>query len=97
VTVLGLTLLSLFVSVALSFQSQLNLQQASLFETCTTTWKLGFGAGRTHRREADLKSQAFPLWRLRPLYTLDAAYGVSMTAAGGPRLHNPRIYAYETC
>ena len=41
--VLSLTVLSLGVSILLSFQGQLNPQQVSLFETCSTTWKLGFG------------------------------------------------------
>ena len=43
--VLGLTILSLAVSIALSLQpGPMSPQQASLFEACSTTWKLGFGA-----------------------------------------------------
>jgi hypothetical protein len=44
VLTLTLTLFSLAVSIMLSFQGQLNAPQSNLFETCSTTWKLGFGA-----------------------------------------------------
>jgi hypothetical protein len=40
-----LTVLSLAIAFVLAYQSQpLSPQQNSLFETCTTTWKMGFGA-----------------------------------------------------
>jgi hypothetical protein len=43
-SVLLLTVLSLVVAIILSFQNTLSLQQVSLFDTCSTTWKMGFGA-----------------------------------------------------
>lgn len=43
-TVVSLTALSLFTSILLSFCSSPSQLQVSLFETCTTTWKMGFGA-----------------------------------------------------
>jgi hypothetical protein len=43
-TVLALTVVSLATSIALSFVPNPSQLQASLFETCTTTWKMGFGA-----------------------------------------------------
>ncbi len=43
-TVVSLTALSLFISILLSFYSYPSQLQISLFETCTTTWKMGFGA-----------------------------------------------------
>lgn len=42
-TTLSLTVLSLGVSLFLSFQGKLSVPQANLFETCATTWKMGFG------------------------------------------------------
>lgn len=38
-----LTVLSLFVAIYLSTFADPTSQQASLFETCSTTWKMGFG------------------------------------------------------
>jgi putative Mn2+ efflux pump MntP len=43
-TVLTLTIVSLAVSCGLSFFTNPSSLQTSLFETCTTTWKMGFGA-----------------------------------------------------
>jgi hypothetical protein len=44
VSIMGLTLLSLGVSLALVLMSgQLTSEAKSLFETTTTTWKMGFG------------------------------------------------------
>jgi hypothetical protein len=43
-TVVSLTTLSLVTSILLSFNSTPSPLQISLFETCTTTWKMGFGA-----------------------------------------------------
>ena len=42
--ILFLTVLSLVISVFLSFQKELSEQGKNLFETCSTTWKMGFGA-----------------------------------------------------
>lgn len=42
--VMVLTLLSLGVSLLLALRGELQPQAASLFETCSTTWKMGFGA-----------------------------------------------------
>jgi hypothetical protein len=42
--VTSLTVLSLGVSLFLSFLGPLTPQQASLFETCSSSWKMGFGA-----------------------------------------------------
>jgi hypothetical protein len=42
--VLSLTVVSLAISLVLSFFTHPSPLQASLFETCTTTWKMGFGA-----------------------------------------------------
>lgn len=42
--VLTLTLVSLAMSIVLSFVPNPSQLQVSLFETCTTTWKMGFGA-----------------------------------------------------
>ncbi len=44
ITVVSLTFLSLLTSIALSFATSPSQLQVSLFETCTTTWKMGFGA-----------------------------------------------------
>lgn len=45
VSIMGLTLLSLGVSLALVLMSShLTPEAKSLFETTTTTWKMGFGA-----------------------------------------------------
>lgn len=41
---LGLTIISLAVALWLSDQTELSEQQKELFETCSTTWKMGFGA-----------------------------------------------------
>ena len=41
---LSLTLLSFAVLVVLSSQAEMNSQQADFFQTCSTTWKMGFGA-----------------------------------------------------
>ena len=43
-TVLALTILSLVISLGLSLFANPSSLQMSLFETCTTTWKMGFGA-----------------------------------------------------
>ena len=43
-TVVILTLVSLAVTVGLCFIDKLSPQQADLFQTCSTTWKMGFGA-----------------------------------------------------
>jgi hypothetical protein len=40
----SLTLLSFAVLVVLSSQADMNSQQADFFQTCSTTWKMGFGA-----------------------------------------------------
>lgn len=42
--VLALTVVSLAISLVLSLFPNPSQLQASLFETCTTTWKMGFGA-----------------------------------------------------
>lgn len=42
--VLVLTIGSLITSIVLSCFEKPSSLQASLFETCTTTWKMGFGA-----------------------------------------------------
>jgi len=44
ITVASLTFISLITSVVLSFSPSPSQLQVSLFETCTTTWKMGFGA-----------------------------------------------------
>jgi hypothetical protein len=44
VTVVSLTAISLIASFVLSFCASPSQLQVSLFETCTTTWKMGFGA-----------------------------------------------------
>lgn len=41
---LGLTILSFIVAFYLSSFKELNSQQKDLFDTCSTTWKMGFGA-----------------------------------------------------
>ncbi|MFX0135620.1 MAG: hypothetical protein ACFFDN_18385 [Candidatus Hodarchaeota archaeon] len=43
-TVVGLTFVSLVVCFYLSFKGELSTAQQQLFETCSTTWKMGFGA-----------------------------------------------------
>lgn len=40
----SLSVLSLAVAVFIANQSELSELQNDLFETCTTTWKMGFGA-----------------------------------------------------
>ena len=54
------SLLSLFLSLAISFQGELNTQQTSLFETCSTSWKMGFGCivGCLGRRFIDTKKSS---------------------------------------
>lgn len=42
--VLTLTVMSLVISLVLSLFANPSSLQTSLFETCTTTWKMGFGA-----------------------------------------------------
>lgn len=42
--VVVLTILSLLVSIILAMFGTGSSLQTSLFETCTTTWKMGFGA-----------------------------------------------------
>lgn len=44
ITVVALTTLSLVISIALALYGTGSQLQTSLFETCTTTWKMGFGA-----------------------------------------------------
>jgi len=44
ITVVSLTSVSLITSLVLSFTASPSQLQVSLFETCTTTWKMGFGA-----------------------------------------------------
>ena len=45
VTVLGLTVASLIILCVMSIAcSNMTQPQISLFETCSTTWKMGFGA-----------------------------------------------------
>ena len=44
VSVLALTLISLGVTIGLCFVKTLSDHQKELFETCSTTWKMGFGA-----------------------------------------------------
>ena len=41
---LALTLISLVVCIWLAVWGPANVQTQSLFETCSTTWKMGFGA-----------------------------------------------------
>ncbi|HYP19338.1 MAG TPA: hypothetical protein VEY08_04625 [Chloroflexia bacterium] len=43
-TVVGFTVLSLIVSVLLSFQHPMTEAQVRLFDACTLTWHLGVGA-----------------------------------------------------
>ena len=43
-TVLGLTLISLVVALYLASKGSITEYQADLFTTCSTTWKMGFGA-----------------------------------------------------
>lgn len=43
-SVVGLTLLSLGVSLFFSLHGKLTQPQSDLFTTCSTTWKMGFGA-----------------------------------------------------
>ena len=43
-TVLLLSVLSFFVALFLSFQVHPSPQQNDLFNTCSTSWKIGFGA-----------------------------------------------------
>lgn len=43
-TVVALTLISLACCIYLSSQAELNSIQQDLYKTCSTTWKMGFGA-----------------------------------------------------
>ncbi len=43
-TVLGLTILSLLVSVLLVLQDRQSTEAKQLIDSCSTTWKMGFGA-----------------------------------------------------
>jgi len=43
-SVVCMSILTLVLSIILSFQNQLSPYQQQLFEACTTSWKMGFGA-----------------------------------------------------